>query len=106
MRFDVLEFWAAMILVVAYITAAVLRRGAGGDAVYRRGLLHLCIAFFLMEVAPALLSLINQERDVPKDPSALLAILGLIALVAAVLLYLSSLTKLCAWLLGDRAPPG
>jgi hypothetical protein len=104
MRFEALEFWAAIVLIVAYITAALLRRGAGSDILYRRGLLHLCAAYFLMEVVPALLTLINQERDQPKDPSAFLGILGLIALVAAVLLYLSSLAKLCQWLLGDRGP--
>ena len=105
MRLDVLEFWAAIVLIVAYIVAALVRRGAGSDSLYRRGLLHLCIAFFMMEVVPPVLTLINNGRDHPKNPSDLLLILGLIAIVAAVLLYLNSLRLLCNWLLGERSAP-
>lgn len=102
MRIEVLEFWAVIILMVAYITAALMRRGIGGDGLYRRGLLHLSIAFFMMEVVPPVLLLLNGQR---KDPSTILFILGIIAMVIAVLFYLNSLRLLCNWLLGERSAP-
>ena len=106
MRVDILEFWAAMILIVAYIVAAMFRRGAGSDGLYRKGLLHLSIAFFMMEVVPPILALINSGRDHPKNESGFLLFLGIIAMIAAVILYLNSLRLLCNWLLGERGTPG
>lgn len=91
-----------MILVVAYITTALMRRGAGGDGLYRRGLFHLSISFFMMEVVPPILTLINGDR---KPPAELMTILGVIALIIAVLFYLNSLRLLCNWLLGERSVP-
>jgi hypothetical protein len=100
MRVEILEFWAAIVLIVAYITAAILRRGAGGDGLYRRGLFHLSIAFFLMEVGPPILHLLNNQN---KELSNTLLAVGIIIMIIAVLLFLNSLRLLCNWLLGDRA---
>ena len=98
MRIDVVEFWAVMILIVAYIAAAFFRRGSSGTALYRKGLLHVSIAFLMMEVMPMVYAMIMPDRK----PTDLLYALGVIVAIVAVLLFLNSLRLLCLWLLGEQ----
>ena len=94
MKMEIIELWAVIVLLIAYITAAFMRRGAGES--YRKGLAHLSIAFFMMQVVPPILNLIGDGKK-----TDLLMILGLIAIVIAVWFYLSSLKLLCGALQGS-----
>lgn len=98
MKIEIIEFWAVIVLLIAYITAAFMRRG-GGEA-YRKGLFHLSIAFFMMHVVPPVLNLIGDGKK-----TDLLYVLGIIAIVIAVLAYLSSLRLLCGTLQGETMRP-
>jgi hypothetical protein len=98
MKIEIIEFWAVIVLLIAYITAAFMRRGAG--EAYRKGLFQFSIAFFMMEVVPPFLNLIVLNTE-DKKPTDLLQILALIAVIVAVLFFLNSLRLLCGALLGE-----
>lgn len=94
MKIEIVEFWAVIVLLIAYVVAAFMRRGAG--EAYRKGLYHLSIAFFMMHVVPPVLGLLGDGKK-----TDLLMVLGIVAVVVAVLFYLSSLKLLCGALQGS-----